>query len=181
MRDQEHGNDGDEEERETCPHPPPPWGAGCRVPGERWCFSGCGGGADGRRFGRKKLQRQRWREAASLSGNVEESGVLEACSVEQSCEERLMGQGAWWVAPRAAWSRGVQRPGSPPRLARPSPSHLGCAAPGCPPTSPPRTSHCLQTTTIALRGSLKVTRSSGATEVWTGSKIEPRYMVFKRH
>lgn len=53
------------------------------------------GEADGRSFGMRKLQRQRWREAARPSGNMEESGVVEVYSVGMSCVGRLTSQAAW--------------------------------------------------------------------------------------
>lgn len=89
MRDQELGNDGDEEGGETC-SPSVVLAADC---GEV-VFLRAGKG-DGRSFRRRKLQRQRWREAARPSGNLEGSGEVEAYSLGKSCEEKLMGQAAW--------------------------------------------------------------------------------------
>lgn len=63
------------------------------------------GEVDVKSFGRRRLQRRKWREANGPSEDMEGLGVVEACSVGQSFTlERLMGQAAWYAPQRAIWS-----------------------------------------------------------------------------
>lgn len=74
--------------------PAPPAGCWLQSVWEKVVFLEAGE-VDVRSFRRRRLQRRRWREADGPSGDMEGSSVVEACSVGQSCEERLMGQAAW--------------------------------------------------------------------------------------
>lgn len=85
MRDQEHGSNGDEEGGETCS--PPPVGCWLHSVWGRVVFLGAGE-VDGRSFGMRKLQRQRWRESNQAlweHGGIWYGGSLQ-CGAELCAE-----------------------------------------------------------------------------------------------